>query len=147
MCIRDSNLNEAPPAAAIDAGPEVVEGQHHFSEDEFREAWQAFIDIRREEGTMSEVVMLDRAFQLDGYTIHLGLDNAVQLQLLHELKTTLLTFLRKKLRNGQVEINPFIVEKEEARMPYTQAEKYQYLAHKNPHLQQLKDALGLDFDW
>lgn len=142
------NLNEAPQqTGAGDALPEVVAGTRHFSEEEFREAWHAFIDMRRQEGTMSEVVMLDRAFQLDENVVHLGLDNAVQLQLLTELKTPLLSFLRKKLNNGQLEINPFIVEKEEARMPYTQAEKFQYLAHKNPNIQQLKEALGLDFDW
>lgn len=125
----------------------IIQQRQPYTEEELHKAWAEFVEIRREKGSMTEVVMLDRVFTIEGHVIQLGLDNPVQLELLNDLKTDLLTYLRQTLKNGQIQIHGFLVEHQTSRQPYTQAEKFNYLAEKNPTLLELKNTLGLDFDW
>lgn len=125
----------------------IVRQNTPYTEEELHKAWHEFVEIRRQGGSMSEVVMLDRVFTQDGHVIQLGVDNPVQLDLLNDLKSDLLMYLRQTLKNGQIQIHAFVLEQQTSRQPYTQAEKFNYLADKNPALLDLKNTLGLDFDW
>ncbi|MBO9637336.1 MAG: DNA polymerase III subunit gamma/tau [Siphonobacter aquaeclarae] len=125
----------------------VVRQNQEYTEEELHKAWHAFVEQRRLGGSMSEVVMLDRAFSVEKHVIQLGVDNPVQLELLNDLKTDLLTFLRTTLKNGQLQIHAFVLEQQVNRLPYTQSEKFSYMLEKNPAIQDLKNSLGLDFDW
>lgn len=125
----------------------VVRQNQEYTEEELHKAWHAFVEQRRQGGSMSEVVMLDRAFSVEKHVIQLGVDNPVQLELLNDLKTDLLTFLRTTLKNGQLQIHAFVLEQQVNRLPYTQSEKFSYMLEKNPAIQDLKNSLGLDFDW
>jgi DNA polymerase-3 subunit gamma/tau len=89
-------------------------------------------------------VMLKRAFELEGTTLKLQLDNQIQLDALMQLKQDLATYLRQKLRNSSIQILAEIVESTTERRPYTAQEKFEYLANKNPALLQLRDKLGLE---
>ncbi|MFT4032700.1 MAG: DNA polymerase III subunit gamma/tau [Siphonobacter sp.] len=118
-----------------------------YTEEKLHEAWKEFVEQRRQGDSMSEVVTLDRVFTMKGHVIQLGLDNPVQLELLNDLKTDLLTFLRTTLKNDHIQIHAFVLEQQGNRMPYTQSEKFNFLAKKNPAVHDLKNMLGLDFDW
>lgn len=143
------DLNDFADASEKDAEvtETIVRQNQPYTDEELHKAWHAFVEQRRHGGSMSEVVMLDRAFSVEEHVIQLGVDNPVQLELLNDLKTDLLTFLRTTLKNGQLQIHAFVLERQVNRLPYTQSEKYSYLLEKNPAIQDLKNSLGLDFDW
>ena len=110
-------------------------------------AWAEFVQKREAVGRASEAVILTRDIKLEGHVIQLGLDNALQLDLLADFKADLLQFLREILQNSSLQLHAFVLDTPTQRMPYTQAEKFAYLAEKNPTLHELKSALGLDFDY
>ena len=65
-----------------------------------------------------------------------------------KLHDELLVYLKKNLDNDFITIKIELTENTETNStkPYTDAEKYQYFAQKNPDLQTLKDKLNLDFE-
>ncbi|MCY7352396.1 MAG: DNA polymerase III subunit gamma/tau [Cytophagaceae bacterium] len=110
-------------------------------------AWAEFVQKREAVGRASEAVILTRDIKLEGHVIQIGLDNPLQLDLLSDFKADLLQFLREALQNSAIQLHAFVLDTPTQRMPYTQAEKFAYLAEKNPTLHELKSALGLDFDY
>ncbi len=118
-----------------------------YTREALQAAWQQFIEKREAVGRASEAVMLNREFDVVEGVIQLGLDNAVQMGLLQDFKADLMHHLRDTLQNSAIQLHAFVNEHQVQRMPYTQAEKFAFLAEKNPALHELKAALGLDFDY
>ena len=59
----------------------------------------------------------------------------------------MLGFLRSELHNSTIHLE-VVVSKEEAKtMIYTQADKFKFMAEKNPALHELRSVLGLDYDY
>ncbi len=118
-----------------------------YTREQLQEAWNQFILKREAVGRASEAVMLNRDFDVVDGVIQLGLDNAVQMGLLQDFKADLMHHLRDSLQNSHIHLHAFVNDHQVQRMPYTQAEKFAFLAEKNPALHELKSALGLDFDY
>jgi DNA polymerase-3 subunit gamma/tau len=139
------------PAAVPTAAPAAVEPEARFNKpytfEQLKAAWKQFSEKRAAIGHMGEAVLLDRDFELKGDEIQLGLDNPVQMGLLQDFKADLMHYLRETLQNSDIQIHAFVRETPVQRLPYTQAEKFNYLAEKNPALHELKAKLGLDFDY
>jgi DNA polymerase-3 subunit gamma/tau len=57
------------------------------------------------------------------------------------------TFLRNKLGNNTIQVIGDLKESTEKKVVYTNREKFEHLAEKNPTLKQLKERLGLDPDF
>ncbi|GAB4055284.1 DNA polymerase III subunit gamma/tau [Spirosoma litoris] len=139
------------PVADADEGP-VVQTQNRpdksFDFDELQEAWIAFARHRREKSDITtEQVVLNRDLVLDGTTIHLKLDNTLQVDFLTELKPELLGYLRSELQNSQIKIEHEVVIQEVKKMIYSSQDKYNYLAEKNPALHELRKVLNLEVDY
>ena len=58
----------------------------------------------------------------------------------------MLEFLRRKLSNNTLYLNPVIVQQEATAKPYTSKEKYNRLAEKYPVIEDLRKTLGLDLE-
>jgi DNA polymerase III subunit gamma/tau len=119
-----------------------------FTIDELQVAWDKLIKDLENRKKFSEYVILNRKFTLDGTTIHIEVDNEIQVDLLTiSLRTEVLSFLRKELQNSTIHLE-VVVSKEEAKtMIYTQADKFKFMAEKNPALHDLRSILGLDYDY
>lgn len=119
-----------------------------FTVDELQIVWDKLIKDLENRKRFSEYVILNRRFTLDGTTIHLEVDNEIQTDLLTiSLRTDVLTFLRQELYNSTIHLE-VVVSKEEAKtMIYTQADKFKFMADKNPALHDLRVVLGLDYDY
>ena len=65
------------------------------------------------------------------------------------IRMELLSTLREKLKNSQVDIALDIMEyqKNEKRSLYTQSDKYDYLVKKYPILIEMKQKFGLDHEF
>jgi DNA polymerase III subunit gamma/tau len=119
-----------------------------FTIDKLQVVWDRLITDLQDRKRFSEYVILNRKFTLDGTTIHIEVDNEIQTDLLTiSLRTEVLNFLRKELQNSTIHLE-VVVSKEEAKtMIYTQADKFKFMAEKNPALNDLRSALGLDYDY
>lgn len=96
---------------------------------------------------MAEYHLLQREFSFSNNVITLLLANPVEEPLLLSLKADLLTYLREKLNNSSIQLESVLQEIQTKRMVYTNKEKFEHLAEKNPHLKELKERLGLDPDF
>jgi DNA polymerase-3 subunit gamma/tau len=119
-----------------------------FSFDELQTAWNRFTNDLQMENRMTEYVIFNRKFTLKGTVIHLEVDNEIQLEKVSgTLRNEMITYLRKSLQNSKVQLETTVMEQENQSLIYTQADKFRFLAEKNPALIELKNALGLDYDY
>ncbi|MCF0039418.1 DNA polymerase III subunit gamma/tau [Dyadobacter fanqingshengii] len=110
--------------------------------------WYEFAEKRRMAGnSTTEEISLNKEFKLEGTTIEIALDNTHQLEAMANVRYELLTYLKSRLDAPRLEINPRVDPQKVNRLPYTPAEKFNYMAEKNPYLLELKQALGLDVDF
>jgi DNA polymerase-3 subunit gamma/tau len=125
---------------------EIVETYEEtpFTLEQLQAQWQKFAQTRT---NATEQVILNRTFKLEGTTIHLTLDNQIQMSQLHELRMDLLPFLRRSVNNGKIQLQAEIGEQEARKVIYTNLDKFKYLAEKHPFLQDLRMQLGLDVDF
>ena len=111
---------------------------------EVQEAWKQFAELRR--GQVAEYNLLLRDFVLEGHTIKLQLTNPVEEPLLAGIKTDLVSFLKNRLRS-EVALEGVLLKTSTKKIIYTNKEKFDHLAEKNPALLELKERLGLDTDY
>ena len=125
-----------------------IQDNKPFTYDELQVVWDKLIKDLENRKRFSEYVILNRKFTLDGTTIHIEVDNEIQTDLLTiSLRTDVLNYLRKELHNSTIHLE-VVVSKEEAKtMIYTQADKFKFMAEKNPALHELRSVLGLDYDY
>ena len=109
-----------------------------------QEAWKRFAESRKTQ--VAEYGLLQRDFELIGNTIQLQLTNPVEEPLLAGIKTDLLMFMKQNL-NASINIEGVIIKSETKKMIYTNEDKFDHLAEKNPILHELKERLGLDTDY
>ena len=126
----------------------VIQQDKVFSFDELRLAWDRFTNDLQMENRMTEYVIFNRKFTLKGTVIHLEVDNEIQLEKISgTLRNEMITYLRKSLQNSKVQLETTVMEQENQTLIYTQADKFRFLADKNPALVELKNVLGLDYDY
>lgn len=126
----------------------IVQMNRAFTLENLKIYWNLFIEDLQKRQKFSEYVILNRDFKLDGTTIKLAVDNDIQIDLLQQaLRSELLHFLRKELQNSTIHLEVKVAEQETTKMIYTQAEKFRFLADKNPAMHDLRNTLGLDYDY
>lgn len=91
--------------------------------------------------------MLSQPYQFDGNLITVRLLSSVHESMLNSIKSELTGFLREKLRNNSIQITGQVQAEDDKKIIYTNREKFDFLAEKNPMLRELKDRLGLDTDF
>ena len=119
-----------------------------FTIRELQPVWDVLIKDLEARRRFSEFVILNRKFTLNGTTIHIEVDNEIQVDLLTTtLRTEVLNFLRRELQNSTIYLEVVVAEQENTTLIYTQADKFRFLAEKNPALNELRNVLGLDYDY
>ncbi len=96
-----------------------------------------------------EAIVLNRQPSLieGGPRILLVLSSALEIQILERFEADLVTHLRDELLHDGILIEKKIEELKEGRKLYTSKDKYDYLVEQNPAIKDLKDRLGLDFEY
>ncbi len=92
------------------------------------------------------VNILNQEFDVNETQITLKLTNLIQQDILEDFKSELLQHLRDSLDNDQITLDVDILKGDETKMIYTNKEKFNHLAEKNPNLKILQERLGLDPD-
>ena len=116
-----------------------------FSEEQLRETWNAFADHRKK--FQAEYQLLSQSYRLEENLIVVELLSPVHESMLNNIKSELTAFLREQLKNNTIQVTGQFRTGEEKKIIYTNREKFDFLAEKNPMLRELKDRLGLDTDF
>ncbi|MBL4708536.1 MAG: DNA polymerase III subunit gamma/tau [Flavobacteriales bacterium] len=126
------------------------EARESYTGEEFLLAWKQLaekINDSNEEGSsMVYSAMITRdPIAKENCQFELSVDNKSQEEEMVLKRTDIHSFLRKRLKNGAIEVL-FRIEKDQTqRKAYTDEEKFNKMAEENPHLMTLKKELGLDF--
>ena len=91
--------------------------------------------------------MLSQPYILREQHIFVNLLSPVHDTMLNNIKVDLTTFLRERLKNNSIQVSGGLAVTDDKKVIYTNREKFEYLAEKNPMLKELKERLGLDTDF
>lgn len=145
-----------PQLASLLKGEDKTEGRsspsateavlaESYTEEQLRQAWEAFAQRRKK--FQAEFQMLSQPYMLEDHTITVELLSPVHETMLNSIKSELTGFLREQLRNNAIQVFGKLYTGEEKKIIYTNREKFDFLAEKNPILRELKERLGLDTDF
>jgi hypothetical protein len=116
-----------------------------FTEDQLRAAWNEYAEQRKK--FQAEFQMLSQPYMLKGNQIVVTLLSPVHETMLNAIKLEISTFLRERLKNNSIQVTGELHHTDDKKVIYTNRDKFEYLAGKNPLLKELKDRLGLDTDF
>ncbi len=117
-----------------------------FSAEKFDSVWKNYLKSVENDKNFY-ATLSKRKPEINDNIIVLTVDNKVQSGLIKERKPEILDFLRDKLNNYRIQIEPKVVESTATDKPYTSQDKYNKMAEKNPALKNLKDQLSLEIDY
>lgn len=116
-----------------------------FSVDDLDYGWREFAaSLPVEQKANSQKMMALHPKLMDQTTFEIVVDNKMAAESMQTLTSSVEEFLRKKLRNDHIKMRIRVSEIKENKRPFTAPEKLQFMLKKNPHLQELKDSLGLE---
>ena len=127
-----------------ESGEEVI-GEDDFTEDQLHKLWDKYFEDKK--GKMSDIeyaILKKRPSLSPGYILNIIIKNGVEINILKKHEEELLSFLRKTLNNNSISINHIREKQEEGENLYTDMDKFNDMAKRNPHLLELKNRLGLD---
>lgn len=126
-------------------GPVKIE-DNAFTEEQLRNAWNEFAEQRRK--FQAEFQMLSQPYAVREKQIVVTLLSPVHETMLNSIKSEITAHLRERLKNNLITVTGELLEgPDERKVIYTNREKFDYLAEKNPLLRELKNRLGLDTDF
>jgi hypothetical protein len=113
--------------------------------EELRLAMDEFAESRKNQA--AEYQLLRREFTFEANRVIISLSNSIEEPLLQNIRVQLTTHLRDKLNNNSISVAGVMIEAGSKKIVYTNKEKFDHLAGKNPSLLELKERLGLDTDF
>lgn len=118
--------------------------------DDFKMAWRRFAHILKENGdkTYYNALIKRDPIQKNDDLFILQVDNEVQIDTIRLRISELLGYLRKELRNYNIDVKLEITTNPDEEVKFqTGKEKFAALARKNPNLHTLKKAFNLDIEF
>lgn len=144
-----TDLANGKTAEVVEDKPKVEEQYQSQDKvvtlDELKLAWDEFAEQRKTQ--VGEYHILRQEFEFSNDAVTVRLSNAVEEPLLQAIRTPLTEFLRERLSNKRLNVISVVKEVQSQKIAYTNKEKFDHLAEKNPILKELKDRLGLDTDF
>lgn len=113
--------------------------------EDLQHAWAQFSETKKEEPSEHKILCYD--FSLDGTAITLSLENAIEEPMFFLFKEELTMFLRNKLENDSLSIALQMTKGTDTKIAYTNREKFEEMARKNPFLLELQQKFQLDPDF
>ena len=115
-----------------------------FNEESFKSQIQNFMENIKEK--KSEIAILKKEIKFEDKNIIFQLDNELEGSIFDDLKNKLQYFLKETFKEN-IEIDKELKVQEKSKTIYTNKDKYEYLSKKNKSLIDLKNKLGLDYEF
>ena len=126
----------------------VNESATPFTQADLVLCWDEFADsLKKESPHLYSTLKSSRPFLNADGDIELILGNKVLEDELNLRKTDMMEFLRNRLNNYKFQLLTRIAENQKNSKPYTDKEKFDLMAEKNPVLRTLKDELDLEIEY
>ena len=118
-----------------------------FTEEQMQNIWNDRVNLlfKTKPSILSSLTKHPPILKEDN-TIELELDGAHQLEQLQETRSLLVEAIRKELNNYSIQLETPVKQVVTKKKAYTPKEIYHQLAEENPHLEILREQLGLDLD-
>lgn len=133
------------PAAPETAAPVAAAPNEPVQAASLKQAWDEFTESRKSQ--VAEYQILTREYHYQAPVITLNLLNPVEESLVDNFRRDLTQFLRDRLRNSDLTLASTLKETAGKKVIYTAREKFDHLAEKYPYLHELKERLGLDWEY
>ncbi|MCJ8208738.1 DNA polymerase III subunit gamma/tau [Mucilaginibacter sp. RS28] len=138
-------------AAAVEAADEddpYLKGTdfEHFTMDAFLQKWNEYATRLKAESKMSlfTIFTAEAPVMLKPYEFEVLVSTKAQENGFRDEKPSLMNFLRVELKNFGIEVRTRLEEATATKRPYTDLEKFQHMAAKNPQLKELHKRFNLD---
>ncbi len=119
-----------------------------FTEEELKSHWNEFASgLKMDFPHLYTTLTSREPVMKENWQIELEIDNRILEEELKQKKGDLLDFLKQKLDNYQITLETRIQENHKELKPYTDKEKFEKMAEKNPALNKLKEKLDLDIEY
>ncbi len=119
-----------------------------FTQDDLNRCWDEFADkLKIESPLLFSTLKSSKPVFNSDWDIEFTLGNKVLEDELNLRKTDMLEFLRMRLNNFKIQIHTNVSENLKNSKPYTDKEKFDLMAEKNPALRTLKDELDLEIEY
>ncbi len=128
----------------VDNKNDISKDNYELNDNNLKDAIKEFRE--RIKSKKSEEAVLKREISLKNEIISLSLENKLELSIFEDLKNKLHSFLKKKF-NKNIEIITNVNVKKKEKTIYTNKDKFEYLSKKNSNLEELKNKLGLDYEY
>jgi DNA polymerase-3 subunit gamma/tau len=119
-----------------------------FTQEQLNAVWQRYAtEFHSNNPRMHATLTTSMPALKNNFLIELTLNNNLQQEEVEKIKYPILNFLRKELTNGKIDLVILIAETPQGnKRMYSDREKFDHLAQKNPALLKLKQQFGLDFN-
>jgi len=112
---------------------------------ELRKAWEHYAEKRKDQAAEYQILL--REYHYKAPVITINLTNPVEESLLDNFRRDLIQYLRDRFKNNEITIVTAMQSAGGKKVIYTSKEKFEHLAEKYPYLRELKDKLGLDWEF
>ncbi|MGZ3834147.1 MAG: DNA polymerase III subunit gamma/tau, partial [Mucilaginibacter sp.] len=144
------NLGNATAADIAEEEDPYIKGdaKEDFTMDSFLKYWSDYAAKLKADRNMSlfTIFTANAPEMIEPYRFEVVVGNKSQENMFREEKPSLMNYLRVGLKNFSIEVNTKVDEIKASKRPYTNTEKYQYMASKNPQLAELRRRFNLDLD-
>ncbi len=125
-----------------------MQQQKEFSADDLADAWREFaLQVKEESPRISVTLTSVTPDLLPDKTVILKLDNSALKELFdHNFRARLEHYLRQTLQNNILNLQTTVEATERGEILYSDEQKFNHLASKNPALKDLKKTFNLDFE-
>jgi DNA polymerase III subunit gamma/tau len=137
---------QAPPEHAGGGKPEGPSDS--FTEADLEHCWIEYAEkLKIDQPHLFTMLKSRKPLLVSEFLIEVTVDNKIMEEEFREKRATLLEFLRSKLNNHKIELQTRILESHTELKPYTDKEKFEKMAAKNPALHKLREELDLDIEY
>ncbi len=119
-----------------------------FTQAELVLYWDEYADkLKNESPHLYSTLKSSRPALMEDWIIGFTLDNKVLEDELALRKTEMMEFLRTHLNNFRIQLQTSVAETQKNLKPYTDKEKFELMADKNPALRTLREELDLEIEY
>lgn len=142
-------MREGPSKPAMQSAPTATVRENldtPFTEESLRTAWTQFAQSIEKEVHLKHTMLNCEPKLLDPHLFEVVVHNPAQQDELLQKTLSILSFIRKQLRNSHVQLRVRIEEGNKKQIAVTSAEKFALLLNINPALGKLKEEFDLKLD-